>query len=163
MYLLSKFLKAFKILTSHIFTINIFIPNGKRAVGIEWLSVAKPQLQNPTLSSSAIPRTTSLISVPHYVNFPELKSTKCLFVKAAVQWGGACQMTPPCPVRIFQRLKNPIETISNFQITFPTEVLENMLNSIIDQLVPCFFINFQKKTVWNSGTQSCSDEKGHAT
>lgn len=72
------------ILTSHIFTINIFIPNRKRAVGIECLSVAKPQLQNPTLSSATISRTTSRISVPHYVNLPEVNGTKCLFVKAAV-------------------------------------------------------------------------------
>lgn len=32
---------------------------------------------------------------------------------------GACETTPPCPARPFQRLKNPAETILNLEITFP--------------------------------------------
>lgn len=80
LYLLSKFLKAFTTLTSWMFTINIFIPNRRRALGIELLSVAKPQLQNPTLSSAGASRTTSLLSVPRNVNSQEVMGSKCLFV-----------------------------------------------------------------------------------
>lgn len=60
---------------------------------------------------------------------PRCNGFKMLVCKGCCVWGGACLITPPGAVKIFPRLKNSAENISNFQITFPqTEVLENILN-----------------------------------
>lgn len=49
-------------------------------------------------------------------------------------------MTPPSPVRIFQRLKKSCRDHFKLPNNFPTEVLENILNSITDQLLDFLLI-----------------------
>lgn len=101
---------------------------------------AKPQLQNPTLSSVTISRSTSRISVPHYVNFPEVKWHKILISKGCCVARRCVSDGTARPGKNLPKVKKSCRNHLKLPTNFPTEPLENILDAVAGHLLDILLI-----------------------